>query len=310
MKYDSAINSMIRECGGVIPISMFPQYGLPKHVVRLGRKAGWQRVWPGIYVPQAGELSFEQWVAVGRQAFGRDAAVGGSAALYQMGVLTQEPQIIEFWTRPVREYRIPPGCPLRPRRDYDGRLDRLPNGYGHTCLVDALIDYMNTTRNEINVAGVVIRARKLVSGAVSQLVDALAAVPRLRHRRLAEGLLLTQPAFDSPLEWLWVKLVQEPHRIEEPIRQWRCPEGFLRDNSWPAHKAIVELDGDAFHTDVQAVGRDRQKDRLMAKHGFVTLRFGYWDVKAHACETARELAEAVPTLQVYRCDSPACRVVE
>lgn len=301
---------MIRDFGGVIPVSMFPQYGLPKHAVRLGKNAGWQRVWPGIYVPHAGELSFDQWVAVGHQAFGRDAAVGGAAALHQMGVLLQAPKTIMFWTRPVREYRVPPGCPLRPRRDYDGRLDRIPSGSGHTGLVDALVDYLNTTTNETNVAGVVIRARKLVSGATSQLVDTLAAVPRLRHRRLAEGLLLAQPAFDSPLEWLWVTLVQEPHGIEPPIRQWRCPEGFLRDNGWPAHRAIVELDGDAFHTDVQAVGRDRQKDRLMVKHGFVTLRFGYWDVNARACETARELAEAVPSLGVYRCDSPACRVVE
>ena len=299
---------MIKDCGGVIPTVLLKQYGLPKHVVRLGVKAGWQRVWPGIYVPGRGEVSFDQWVAVGRSAFGREAAVGGAAALYQMGVLSHEPSRIMFWTRQRREYRVPAGCPLQPRRDYDGRLDRIPSGYGHTGVVDSLVDYMNTTTNEIDVAGAVIRVRKLFSQEVAQLVDALACVPRLRHRRLAERLLLARPAFDSPLEWLWVQLVQVPHGIEKPLRQWRCPEGFLRDNAWPWRKAIVELDGDAFHTDERTVGRDRQKDRSMVKHGFVTLRFGYWDVVSHACRTAKELAEAVPELSVYRCGAAACLV--
>lgn len=313
MKYEQEVQSIANRFGGVVPASALRLAGLPAYLPRLGMQQGWQRIWHGIYVPHSGPVTVDQWIAVGKIAFGQNtsrkqAALGGEAALYKMGVLEREPQVIDFWVESTLRYQRVAASPLRVRRDYLGRLDRIPDGYDHTGLVDSLCDYLNDTTDEIDAAGAVIRVRKRWPMAAQRLVDAFDERKKLAHRKLATMLLNVEPAFDSPLEWLWVKLVEEPHGIEAPIRQWRCPEGFIRDNGWPALKAIVELDGDAYHSDAQTIKRDRAKDRLSLVHGFVTLRFGYQDVVGQACQVAHELGQAVAGLRVRRCARALCAV--
>lgn len=309
MKYDSEVARIARRFGGVVPVAALESEGLPRYLPKLGLKQGWQRIWPAIYVPSPDPITFQQWVATGLIVFGEASALGGEAALYAMGLTTREPKEILFWVREGKRYRkIDKACPLRPKRDCNGRLDRIPPGLDHTGLVDSLVDYMNGTPNTVDVAGVVIRARKRWPEHANRLIDALARQPRLKHRRLAETLLLAYPAFDSPLEWLFLNDVIEAHGIDAPERQWRCPAGFLRDNAWPSLKAIVELDGDAFHTDKQTVGRDRQKDRVAIANQYVTLRFGYRDVADHACWVAHELKAAIPKLNVSACAAPGCTI--
>jgi very-short-patch-repair endonuclease len=58
-------------------------------------------------------------------------------------------------------------------------------------------------------------------------------------------------------------------------------EGLEVDCSWPAARLVVELDGGAFHRDVEAFETDRRRDRRLAVAGWTVVRI-----------THRQLADA------------------
>lgn len=67
--------------------------------------------------------------------------------------------------------------------------------------------------------------------------------------------------------------------IQHQIGRWRVD--FLIGNC-----LVVEIDGFAYHSDVEAFARDREKDRYLQERGYTVLRFTYWDVMHHwrSCE--------------------------
>lgn len=52
----------------------------------------------------------------------------------------------------------------------------------------------------------------------------------------------------------------------------------IPDFAWPEVKVLVEVDGNAYHTDFKPFTRDRQKDRLYRRAGWVYVRFSASEV--------------------------------
>ena len=99
----------------------------------------------------------------------------------------------------------------------------------------------------------------------------------------------------SPLEYRYDRDVQRAHRLPEPVRQapFRKLDGTrgYRDRYYPGYGLVVELDGQRFHADDER-GRDTERDNQAAVTG-ATLRYGWDAVARHACDTARQLAQAL-----------------
>jgi very-short-patch-repair endonuclease len=92
------------------------------------------------------------------------------------------------------------------------------------------------------------------------------------------------------LELRYVRRVERPHGLPEARRQRvMVTGGRLRrtDNEYEPFGVVVELDG---RLGGDGAFRDRTRDNITAVSGKVSLRFGWTDVDAQACEVARDVA--------------------
>ena len=97
---------------------------------------------------------------------------------------------------------------------------------------------------------------------------------------------------ESVLEYRYVRRVERPHGLPEARRQRVVVTGGRRrrtDNDYEQFGLIVELDGRLGHEGA-GVFRDRTRDNITAASGKVSLRFGWADVDAQACEVAQDVA--------------------
>lgn len=275
--------------------------GIPKGSIQLGVRHGWTRLCKGVWLIRPEQPDFYTWLEAGRLLFGEDSIVGGAASLFVRNLLDREPANIEFWIPSDKRYSAATGTPLQPRRDYINRLKRRDSHTPFSSVADSLCDYLNSTTTAIEAASAIINCRKRAPRLAIDIHEIASLRKRLRHRDLLEYLFDCEPAFDSVLEYLWVLNVEVPHRITPSTRQWKCADGYMRDAVWINLKAIVELDGDAYHNNQSTMKRDRAKDNAAIRRGFTTYRFGYADVARNACKTAATLAQSIPGLPVSPC---------
>jgi hypothetical protein len=69
--------------------------------------------------------------------------------------------------------------------------------------------------------------------------------------------------------------------------------GLTVDFHWPVEEVVVEVDGYASHRTRRAFQDDRDRDSLLAAHGFRTLRFTWWDVTERPAVVANRVRKVV-----------------
>ncbi len=80
----------------------------------------------------------------------------------------------------------------------------------------------------------------------------------------------------SDLEKLFLRLCDR-HRLPQP--RVNAPlHGLTVDFLWEAQKLVVEVDGRGSHDTGRGFQDDRDRDSLLAVHGYLTLRFTWFDV--------------------------------
>ena len=140
-----------------------------------------------------------------------------------------------------------------------------------------------------------------VRGRPARLADLRARVAALPGApgllRVRESARLLTASSESVLESLArVVLVQAglaPDALQLPVTD---PDGHLVarvDMAWPAARLVVELDGFAYHSDRQAVRRDRARANRLALLGWCVLRFGWEDVVGHPERVAAAVRAAL-----------------
>lgn len=267
-----------------------------KALLQRGKRAGWTRLLPGIWLTQSPPATFMDWVQAAKLYYGERIGFGGAAGLVLVGVTIDEPYLIDVWikpglsTAPMRDSR------LHVRRDHLNRLARIHPQTQAIAVGDALADMLNTTENLEMATAAIIHTRKRFPARADAILQTVVQRQRQRHRALAHELLTVQPAFDSVLEYAWVNQVEHPHGILLAQRQWKGPNGYIWDGVWHQHHATLELDGKAFHSGEQAVTRDSAKDRAALAYGYTPIHFGYSDVMRHPCATAFQLLRLIPGL--------------
>lgn len=278
-----------------------------KHETQRGKRTGWTRLLPGVWFSGPGSPSLSDWVNAAKLYYGDHIGIGGAAGLILNGVQMREPHLIEVWLPPRKSLAKVEGSRLVPRRDKLDRLERINTQTNATSPGDALADLLNTTTELTDAASAVINTRRAFARYSEQIADMLSLRTRLRHRKVAKELLTCTPAFDSVLEYFWVKQVEAPHGIPPAQRQWRGPKQYIWDGVWKKYKHTLELDGRAFHSGEKAITRDSAKDRAAISAGYTPLHFGFQDVMSQPCMTALQLVRLVPGMKGQGC-RPGCPV--
>lgn len=228
------------------------------------------------------------------------AMIGGAAALYLDGALSDEPASILVWrTHTARRTNCPHIIFREGSRPSHGHLAR-------TYPEDSILDFARgASQGEV----IDLMGRVMRSGVTTRerLLETMAGRTRVSHRRLITELCTDLIGVDSPLEHRFEKNVVEAHRLVRPLRQVSVL--FARfDCYWPWYELAVELDGERYHKNRRF--RDMERDNISAAQlGIVTLRYGWTDVVERPCDVAEQIAAALRrggwTGQTTRC--PRCR---
>ena len=204
-----------------------------------------------------------------------------AAALW--GLDGVEPGIVEL---AVTSGRASSQSLYRPRSFEPAEIGQL-DGLRVTSVTRTLVDLGQVVGPEIIERALESGLRKrLVS--VDALVEAVAAVPRLRGAGALRSVLANRPPgappTESDAETLFLQLARRAG-MPEPLRQFSVPtsEGAFRlDFAWPLRRVAVEIDGAAAHASREALSRDlRRQNRLllsMVPAGWAFLRFTWDDV--------------------------------
>jgi very-short-patch-repair endonuclease len=131
---------------------------------------------------------------------------------------------------------------------------------------------------------------------------ALALLLRAQPRRSGSGVLrrLLDSLRTSGTAPLFLRSRAEEELLAL-IRRARLPApranqrllGVEVDFVWPDQRLVVEVDGFEFHTSGRAFSRDRDRDRMLAIHGYQVLRFSWWQLTTDATATVAALAAAL-----------------
>ncbi|HUC15123.1 MAG TPA: hypothetical protein VMS00_11790 [Acidimicrobiales bacterium] len=202
-----------------------------------------------------------------------------AAALW--GLDGVEPGFVEL---AVTSGRPSSGTLYRPRSFEPAALADL-DGLRVTSVTRTLLDLGQVVGPEI-VERALESALRKGHVSVDALVEAVAAVPRLRGAGALRSVLASRPPgappTESDAETLFLQLARRAG-LPEPLRQFSVPtsEGAFRlDFAWPLRRVAVEIDGAATHASREALSRDlRRQNRLllsMVPAGWALLRFT-WD---------------------------------
>jgi len=155
-------------------------------------------------------------------------------------------------------------------------------------------------------------SRRLVTA--SQLRAAADRRGKMRWRaEIRAALADISDGVHSPLENLYLRNVERPHRLPKVLRQARMQgrsgSAYL-DNLFEEFAVAVELDGRASHP-LEARWRDIHRDNYFARTGIITLRYSWADVTERPCEVAMEVAMVLRQRGwkgTIRACQPACPV--
>jgi len=278
-------------------------------MVQSGR---WQRVHPGVYVNHAGPLAWHPRVSAALLACGDGAVASHGTAARLHGLSDRDPGQIEVLIPASRRVISPRRVEVATCSDLARRT--APAGWpSRTTVEDTVLDLAGRGDSDNAIAWLSTACQRRRT-TTARLGEALGR--RARHRwrgLLADALGDVADGVESVLEYRYVRRVERPHGLPEARRQRVLVLGGRRrrtDNDYEQFGVVVELDGRLGH-EGEGAFRDRTRDNVMTVSGKATLRFGWADVDAQACEVARDVAALLRFRgwrgDLIRCGS-GCRV--
>lgn len=263
----------------------------PRRMEVLVRTRRWQRLEFGVYAAFTGEPPRDArlWAAVLRA--GQPALLSYQTAA-ELNGLNDKPSRLIHVTIPVsRSIRPVNGVVIhrsaRALEARDGHL--LPP---RTMVEETVLDLAQLATSFDDVVSLLARScqRQLTTPVL--LTMSMELRPKMRWR--AEiGMALRDVAHGvhSPLELRYLRDVERAHGLPCSDHQASGRNGQVvrRDVLYRRYRVVVELDGAASHPDERR-WQDKWRDNAAAADGLITLRYGWADVTARPCGTAREVA--------------------
>ncbi len=265
-------------------------------LARLVRRRELRRVVEGVYVDHTGPLTADQraWAAV---LFYWPAALCHRSALPHAGLA--EPRAIDE-TIHVAIDQARKGSPIAGVRVHRvTRLDQVvltnlspPRVRIEHAVLQVAAD-APTERAAVAILADACRARHTTP---ARLLNRLATLPNLRHRRVLSAILSDVAAgAHSVLEQMYLTRVERAHGLPTARRQRRVQGGrspAYRDVEYLDHALIVELDGRLGHEETLDRWADLDRDIAAAVTQSRTLRLGFGQV-LEPCRVADALARVL-----------------
>ena len=256
----------------------------------------WQRAAPGVYVLPSAPPSFEQQLWVAHLAVGPHSCVGFEAAAQLQSI----PDVVRDRVTlivPHSGYHRIAGVTVHQISDV------LPE---HLVLIDGL-NVTSVARTIVDLAAKVSpeRLRRIVedskfAGLTSyvEVGECLMSVARRGKpgvRKLKRVLVLLNGGKATSNSHLERDLLAALRlgALPIPIAQFPVPgRQFVKgcvDYAYPDAKLVLEADGRPWHTRIQDIARDHERDGDAAEQGWLTLRLLYEHIKGDPEGTARRV---------------------
>ncbi|MGV0853643.1 DUF559 domain-containing protein [Mycolicibacterium phlei] len=281
------LEDLLRAHDGVITLAQARDIGMSEQSVRRRARTGrWRRCGPGVYFADDRPFTDAARIRAAVWSFGTRACASGLAAAYWHGTTQFAPKTVEVTVPRSNNGRRRPGTRLR-RRDLAPRDIVERDGLRVTALALTVLEAAVRRRD-----GAQLMDRALQKQV--ELPDLWRAQLRNkgRHGSPAARRLLRAAADGarSEAERLLVKLLRRAGftgwKTNHPVAGYRVDVAFV------AEKVAVEADGFAYHSDSEAFQVDRNRQNIIALHGWKVLRFTWLDLTAYPDRVIAEISAA------------------
>ncbi|MGD9991193.1 DUF559 domain-containing protein [Pseudonocardia sp.] len=268
-----SIDALLQLQAGVVGVAQAREYGFsPRTLQRRAAHGGWRRLHPGTYLAAGHRLTDEARVRAAALWAGDEATVSGPAAAHWHGMLPAAPHIVQVTVAAGAKPRPQPGLQLR-RRDL-GHSDRV--GLRGVWVTEAALTVLETAVAVADGAAFLDRALQRHVG-FEQLHRAHCRTLGRRGSPVAGRLLVAAAdRAGSAAERILVRLLREAGvtgwRLGHPFGAW------VVDLAFPRRRVAVEVDGWAWHVDIDRFRADRRKGNALVSEGWTLLRFTWHDL--------------------------------
>ncbi|MGN6598622.1 MAG: type IV toxin-antitoxin system AbiEi family antitoxin domain-containing protein [Actinomycetes bacterium] len=277
------------------------------HMVREGAL---HRVCQGLYSVSRLPETAESWSQAALLVAGPSAALAGEWAAAAHGLRAVPPPLpVEIVVPAQSRLRSAPFLTGR-RRDHVEVVVR--RGFSCLSVEDVVLDSAAAAANLRDLVGAITRATGQRVTTPRLLTLRAAGRPRLCHRTDIERTLRDVGAGMASLLEVQYGRIERRHRLPVAVRQRRIErDGQLTfaDGLIEECGVLLEFDGRLGHVGEGAF-RDRRRDNFGARHGLVTLRYGYQELFGAPCDVAAEVLSVCVSRgwngQPRGC--PACRL--
>ncbi|MHA6784402.1 type IV toxin-antitoxin system AbiEi family antitoxin domain-containing protein [Pseudonocardia saturnea] len=290
MSPEAVLAPLLAQQAGVVTLGQAVAAGVSASSVhRRVRSGAWELLHPGVYLVGGHRYTDEVRIrAAWLWAGGAPAMVSGPAAAYWYRMLDRAPAVVELTVPRRRHLRPGPGMSVV-RRDLSP-VDRV---------TDRHLDLTAQPLTALETALVLPEGSTFLDRALQRHVR-FPTLYRAYCRNLgrrgsgAAGRMITAAAdrADSAAERLLVKLLRDAGVtgwvLGHPFGPWRI------DLAFPAAMLAIEVDGWAWHVDVERFRNDRRKGNALHRGGWDLLRYTWHDLDGSPADCAQEIADSLP----------------
>jgi very-short-patch-repair endonuclease len=286
----AALRRLAQSQAGVLSREQVLGLGLSSRVIeRLIASDRWRPLARGIYLTVPSDPSWDALAWGGVLAGGPKARLGPRSSGHLHRLIEASPDPVDVLVPAANDARrAGPWQFLRERPD--ARSLRSV-GSPPRLTVEATVLDLSACSTEGEVVGLITTAVQRRLTTPRRLSQAMDARSRQRHRRLIKVLLDdVSIGAESVLEVSYLRNVERPHGLPRGLRQQsRHGLRYISDVGYDEYALLVELDGRTGH---EGIGRfrDMDRDNRFATVGWVTLRYGWFDVVEHPCSVVRQVA--------------------
>ena len=288
MRANEMVLALLSQQDGLITDAQARRHGFTERTLRRRvRESGWARVAPGVVLAAGHPWTDRARVrAVGLWA-GRRGVLSGPAAAWWHGMLPAAPDRVEVTVPRQRGLRTRDGVRVR-RRDLDRRDVVDADGIALTAKP---LTALETAAAVPDGSAFLDRAlqRHVAFGAVYQAY--CRNLGAYRGAQIAELLIAAADRADSAAERVVIGLLRDAGvtgwEVGVPFGPWTIDVAFTEA------KVAVEVDGWAWHVDVDRFRSDRRKGNALARAGWTVLRFTWHDLVRRPAYVLAEIRAAL-----------------
>lgn len=298
---DTAISRLAGRQFGLFSRSQATELGGYNEFLHRRLVAGrWIAVAPGVYSLPGWPDSWRRRLWLAHLDVGPHSVVSHEAAALLHGLGPLPPGAVTV-TVPHGDHERPAPYEVRQSTDLSPRHCTTVDGMPVTTPARTIVDLAARLGRErlgrmLDEAHV---ARRCTVQEVAALYDELLRPGKRGMRVLHTVLAARGPGYVPPESVLERRLLRVLARagLPEPVRQaalpWRSQAGARVDLLYPRHRVIVEADGRRWHSRLDQMAADRQRDREAQLHGYAVHRFVWEEITRRPAVVAETVAAAL-----------------